>query len=269
MLSHSYCSNSLKLCYFSSSTFSTSASELVTEHSITPLAQKRVFDLLLKVKTMPKTSIRRGQEKSLNDVAEWVTRGADYIDLRTFNFLLHICVTYGSADDLDFALAVAQRQNLNMKEPEMNSMLSGLAKCGELAMVKDMLKKMNEDRLKVRLNTLTQLLERGAREKDFPFIAEVLDMMRASNFFPSSASVISDIVCSCVGEESRDAIKVVKSAMSLHNFHSMDVTQETAREFLHWIKRYTRYCFCIVLMYSFSFSLSRETITRSTKVNNR
>lgn len=234
-------SSTPKRCYFSSSYSTQSSAELVTEQSISPLAQKRVLELLSHFKHQPQ--FKKGKQNSLNSIASWVDGGAGDIDPETFNFLLHVCVTCGSGDDMDLALAIAQRQDLELKESEMNPVLTSLSQNAELRKVKEMLNRVCKDGLKLRVNTLTSLLRRGVNEMDFPFTIEVLDILRTKNFFPSSTNVINDAIRACVGVKTSEAVKVVQGVMALHNSYSMDVpqrevNQETVTEFSHWILRY-------------------------------
>ena len=242
----SSCSRALittpKYCYppSSYSTTLSSSTELSTEDGLSPPAQERVLSLLSLYKDLP--SFKKSKQLSLDRVTSWVDTGSGYIHPSTYNFLLHVCVSCGSADDLDIAMAVAQRQKLELNESEMNSVLTSLSRSAELSKVKETMNNMSNGGLKIRLNTLTSLLQRGVNERDFSFTLEIIDIMRRNNFFPSSPVVICDAIRACVGVESSEAVRVVEGVMALHNSYSMaaprrQVDQETATEFSNWITR--------------------------------
>ena len=188
---------------------------------------------------------RESQSRSLNRVKEWVESASDGPELsgNTYHFLFHVCVVQGSSADIQLAVDLAKRYGIELTDRELNMILAGLSVRGGLEQVKETLREMKEDGMKVRLNTQTSVLQRAVNERDTPLALEAIDLMNVDGNFPSSSAVITDALRVWAGAHSCDGVEVVRGVMGLHNNQNQsgkkchEVDEATATAFMEWIKR--------------------------------
>ena len=214
-----------------------------TEKGLSPSAKNRVLSLLAQYQEGP--SFRKSQSHSLHRVKEWVESASDGPELSssTHHFLFHVCVDRGSSEDIQLAVDLAKRYGVELTDRELNMILAGLSVSGGLEQVKETLREMKENGMKVRLNTQTSVLQRAVNERDVPLALEAIDLMNGDGNFPSSSTVITDALRVWAGAHSCDGVEVVRGVMGLHNNQSQsgkkrhEVDKATATAFMEWIKR--------------------------------
>ena len=136
----------------------------------------------------------------------------------------------------------AKAQRCSLTDGHSNLILSAASHSATIDRVKETLKELFSDGTKVRVNTQTDLLQRAINERDFPFVMEIIDLMKEDGNFPSSTRVMDNVIGACVGVEGDEAVRVVESVMGMHNHcrrnsDMHEVEQSTAQAFTAWIRR--------------------------------
>ena len=179
--------------------------------------------------------------RSLDKVRNWALENNAQPHPKVLEIMFSMCLRSDLGSDVDIALTYAAMHDVKLSDGQINALMSWMARLGDYAKTKQIVKKMEKSGIELRLSALCTLMQQAATERDFPYLLGLSKQLRRHKSSLHTMELFEEtlkhVFRASAGSDDQTALEIGRELVDTFRIMRQKLRREMANVISEWFGR--------------------------------